>query len=337
MHKNELHYDLPDAAIAQEPIEPRDAARLLDTRTSTDHRFKELPDLLAPGDLVVVNTTRVRQARLLGAKAASGGEVELLLLDHRGGDRWDALVRPARRVREGLEIEVGDTTVTVISPPDEGKVIVEIPGDAEVLMEAYGEVPLPPYIRSGIESPERYQTVYGQILGSAAAPTAGLHFTQAVLDGLAQRGVEVAHVDLHVGLDTFRPITTDRVEDHDMHSEFYEVPAATVDAVHRTWNGGGRVVAVGTTVVRSLESAAGAGRLAPSSGYTRLFITPGFRFRVVDLLITNFHVPGSSLLAMVSAFMGPEWRDTYAQALRSGYRFLSFGDAMLAARSDRAG
>lgn len=332
MRTEELTYRLPDAAIAQTPVEPRDSARLLDTRTGLDHRVCDLPDLLEPGDLVVVNTTRVRRARLVGAKAATGGTVELLLLDHRGGGRWDALIRPARRVRSGLEITIGDTTVRVLTEPDNGEVVVEVDGDAETLMERHGQIPLPPYIHRALEDPDRYQTVYSDVPGSAAAPTAGLHLTDDVVSGLADRSIAMASVDLHVGLGTFRPIGTERVEDHAMHAERYEVDRSTVDAIRSTQSGDGRVVAIGTTVVRALESAAATGDLRPVAGATQLFITPGFRFRVVDVLMTNFHVPGSTLLAMIAAFRGPEWRSDYDLALRRGYRFLSFGDAMLLER-----
>ena len=330
MRTADFTYDLPTGAIAQEPAEPRDSARLLDGRSMVDHRFSDLPELLEPGDLVVVNRTRVRRARLVGEKEPNGGRVEVLLLTSLGEGRWQALVRPSRRLRKGVSLRFGPTKATIIAGPDDGRAVLEFAGDVEAAVAAFGELPLPPYFSGRLPDSERYQTVYAERVGSAAAPTAGLHFTDEVIAGLRTRGVGWAAIDLEIGLDTFRPIATDRVEDHVIHTERFRVPAETADAVNMTKASGGRVVAIGTTVVRSLESAATAGRVAEADGSTGLFILPGHRFSVVDLLITNFHVPGSSLVVLIAAFMGPGWREVYTTALARGYRFLSFGDAMLA-------
>lgn len=335
MRISDFDYVLPEEAIAQTPTEPRDASRLLVATTLTDHRFSDLPSLLDPGDLLVVNDTRVRAARLHGHKQGTGGAVELLLLERRG-ERWTAMVRPARRLRAGSVVEAGPIRAQLESDPKDGIVTVTLdaPGDIEAAVASAGRVPLPPYITTELADPERYQTVYASVPGSAAAPTAGLHFTPGLLERLSTAGIDCASVELRVGLATFRPISTDDVSEHQMHEEWIEVPQATVDAIGATKGRGGKVVAVGTTVVRALETAALSGRLEATSGPTDLFITPGFRFRVVDRLITNFHMPRSSLVVMVAAFMGPRWRRTYEIALEREYRFLSFGDAMLADREE---
>lgn len=333
MRTEDFRYHLPEAAIAQSAIEPRDSARLLDTRDLGDHRFSGLPGLLEPGDLVVVNRTRVRRARLHGTKP-TGGAVEVLVLAPLGDGTWEALVRPARRLREGSEIVVPGATLEVTGAPRDGVVRIRAStGSLEAAMAQAGEVPLPPYFHGTLADPERYQTVFADREGSAAAPTAGLHFTAAVSEGLAARGIPIVALELDIGLDTFRPIATAAVADHRMHRERFRVPPPVVEAVADTRRRGGRVVAIGTTVVRALEAAAGDGELRAAEGDTDLFITPGYRFRVVDLLVTNFHVPGSTLLVLIAAFMGPRWREAYATALSRGYRFLSFGDAMLAERA----
>jgi S-adenosylmethionine:tRNA ribosyltransferase-isomerase len=322
-----LDYVLPEAAIAQEPPERREDARLLVSldhdQPPQHHRARDLPDLLRAGDLLVVNDTRVLRARLHLHKP-SGAAVEVLLLERTGeGARWDALLRPSRRVKAGTELTgPPDVSVRVLEQLGDGRWRVELAGD----VEPHGELPLPPYIHRPLTEPERYQTVYARRPVSAAAPTAGLHLTQALLDQCRANGIGVATVELAIGLDTFRPVTAEKLEDHVMHSEAYDVPAATVDACAAAT----RVVAVGTTVVRALESAALSGA---RSARTDLFIRPGFEFRVVDVLLTNFHLPRTTLLAMIEAFIGPRWRDLYEIALREGYRFLSFGDAMLVARS----
>jgi S-adenosylmethionine:tRNA ribosyltransferase-isomerase len=329
-------YELPEGAIAQVPAEPRDAARLLVAEGLEDHHFADLPGLLQAGDLVVVNRTRVRRARLLGHKEGSGGRVEALLLRPTPLG-WEALLRPARRLRRGSRLRFGDIRATVVTEPERGEGLLALDAGEVPLEEAldrWGEVPLPPYFTGRLEDPERYQTVYAARPGSAAAPTAGLHFTPDVLRRLGERGVQVAAVDLDIGVDTFRPIVEAGLEEHRMHRENYCVDEEAAAAVAAARRRRGRVVAVGTTVVRALESAAGAGgEVCPGPGTTDLFITPGYEFRVVDLLVTNFHVPGSTLVVLVAAFMGERWREAYRVALERGYRFLSFGDAMLAVRA----
>ena len=328
----DLDYLLPESAIAQRPVEPRDAARLLvdlGPGAEPSHTtVTNLPELLEPGDLLVVNDTRVRRARLRLTRA-TGGAVEVLLLDPLGPGRWDALVRPSRKVAPGTRLG-GPHGLEVVVADDLGdghRVVEVVAGDPDVA----GEVPLPPYIHEALDDPERYQTVYARRPASTAAPTAGLHLTDGVLAACAARGVAVVAVELVVGLDTFRPITEATVEEHPIHTEHYDVPAATWDAVRLTREAGGRVVAVGTTAVRALESVAARGPLA---GRTDLLIRPGHEWAVVDRLLTNFHVPRTTLLALVAAFVGPRWRDLYATALDDGYRFLSFGDACLLTRSE---
>lgn len=332
MDAAELDYDLPAAAIAQRPLERRDHARLLVDRgpdEAPEHaRVADLDRLLDPGDLLVVNDTRVRRARL-HVRRPSGGAAEVLLLDPVGDGRWEALVRPSRKVAPGTTLQ-GDGGVAVVVGDDlgGGRRLVEIAtGDPETA----GEVPLPPYIHEPLDDPERYQTVYARRPGSAAAPTAGLHLTPELLDRCRARAIGVVTVELVVGLDTFRPIAADRIEDHPMHSEAYDVPAETWDAVRAVRAAGGRVVAVGTTAVRALESVAARGDL---TGRTDLLIRPGHRWAAVDRLLTNFHVPRTTLIALVAAFVGPRWRDLYATALAEGYRFLSFGDACLLTRDE---
>lgn len=331
---SDFSYDLPEQAIAQSAVEPRDAARLLDTDTLSDHRFSDFPALVDPGDLVVVNRTRVRRARLLGHRE-NGGKVEALLLGPLGDGRWEALVRPARRLREGDRLSFGEIRARLTADPVAGKAVLflEAP-DPEEAIAATGVMPLPPYFKGVLDDDERYQTVFADRLGSAAAPTAGLHFTKGVFDALAARGVETAYVDLEIGLDTFRPISAETLEGHTMHTEQYRVDEAAATAVAEARRRGGLVVAIGTTVVRALESAAAAsGEVRPCEAATDLFITPGRPFRVVDRLVTNFHVPGSTLVVLVAAFMGDRWREAYSTALERGYRFLSFGDAMIARRA----
>ncbi len=335
MLTSELDYTLPPESVAQTPAEPRHASRLLDTRTLSDGVFMDLADLLEEGDLLVVNRTRVRSARLAGRKAGTGGRVEALLARRLSPDRWEALVRPARRLRSGVVLEFGPLTGELATDPIDGvaELVLAGEGDVEHLVEEAGEVPLPPYIRGSLADPERYQTVFASRLGSAAAPTAGLHFTPPLLEALGRRGVERAEVDLEVSWATFRPIGVERLEEHPMGIERFRLPPETAEAVRRCRTRGGRVVAVGTTVVRTLETcAASDGLVSPREGETDLYLTPGCPIRVVDLLVTNFHAPRSSLVALVWAFMGPRWREAYRVALARGYRFLSFGDAMLAQR-----
>jgi len=327
---SDFYYELPDAAIAQTAIEPRHDSRLLDTRDMSDRRFFELADMLRSDDLLVVNNTRVRAARLVGRRLESGGRVELLLLERREDGLWMALAKPARRLRPGVLIEFEGLTATIESHPTAGLVQVSLDADDEELaIAAAGEMPLPPYFTGQLAHPDRYQTLYAAAPGSSAAPTAGLHFTNELTTKLADKGVEMASVDLHVSLDTFRPMTVEDVEDHQMHSEWCTVPDETAEAIASA----NRVIAVGTTVVRTLESFAdNHGDVSAGARQTDIFIAPGYQFRVVDALITNFHMPSSTLLVLLAAFMGERWRETYLTALERGYRFLSFGDAMLAER-----
>ncbi|HEX9682316.1 MAG TPA: tRNA preQ1(34) S-adenosylmethionine ribosyltransferase-isomerase QueA [Acidimicrobiales bacterium] len=335
----QFDYELPRSAIAQVPAEPRDHARLLDARgtPAVDRRISDLPDLIEPGDLLVVNDTRVLPARLRGRKR-TGGAVEVLLIERGPDGWWDALVRPSARVPVSglvmvdgrLSVEVGASTavggrrVRLLGADGEG-----MAAKAELVeLERAGELPLPPYISTPLGDPDRYQTVYARSPRSVAAPTAGLHLTNAVLERCRRAGAEVASVELVVGLATFRPIDVDDPADHTMHDETYSIPAGTWDKARRSR----RVIAVGTTTVRALESAA-RGEMA---GRTGLFIRSDFDFEVVDLLLTNFHMPRSSLLLLVDAFIGPRWREIYEEALARDYRFLSFGDAMLLER-DRNG
>ncbi len=348
MDTDRFHYDLPEDRIAQHPIEPREAARLLidhGPASPAGHgRVAELAPLLNPGDLLVVNDTRVIPARL-ALRRGSGGGVELLLLEEIASRVWQALARPSRRLRpgetlrwdthavpEGTVQQLPGEGVTLIRALGEGRWEVRFDGVRPVpdLLAAHGRVPLPPYITAPLADPERYQTVFARRPASVAAPTAGLHLSDPVLHSLSARGVTVATVELVVGLGTFRPITTDRVEDHVMHEEAYRIPPETLEAITLTRAGGGAVVAVGTTVMRTLESWAATGE---AEGRSRLFIRRPYRFEVVDRLLTNFHVPRSSLLVLVDAFIGDRWQDLYQEALEHGYRFLSFGDAMLLQRN----
>ncbi len=325
-------YDLPEARIAQQPVEPRHAARLLvDRLDGRRHRtVADLPAELAPGDVLVVNDTRVSAARLLLVKP-TGGRVEVLLLEPTGRpNEWQALVRGGRRVGPGTrlaETTEAEPVVEVGGPveggADDGRRLVKIlADDPDALMARLGHVPLPPYIHETLDDAERYQTVFARRPGSVAAPTAGLHLSTDLLARIEAAGIPVLRVELRVGLGTFRPITADRIADHHMHAERYHVEPEVWDRIRAA----DRVVAVGTTVVRTLESVAATGSL---SGSTELFISRGFDWQVVDVLLTNFHVPRSSLLVLVDAFVGPRWRDVYAAALAGDYRFLSLGDAML--------
>lgn len=322
-------YDLPPERIAQEPIEPRDDARLLiDRGTGVDHRrVADLPAELGPGDVVVVNDTRVVSARLPLVKP-TGGRAEVLLLEPTGNHRqWQALVRGGRRIRPGTELRTAEGEAVVVVGEDlgEGRRLVEVLDEAEAVMARAGRIPLPPYIHTALADDSRYQTVFARHPGSVAAPTAGLHLTAELLAAMAATGAEIVRVDLRVGLGTFRPITAERVADHHMHAESYRIAPEAWRRIREAR----RVVAVGTTVVRTIESAAATGELA---GTTELFICRGFPWRRVDVLLTNFHVPRSSLLVLVDAFVGPRWRHLYRTALDEDYRFLSFGDAMLLRR-----
>lgn len=339
MRTDDLDYPLPQELIAQTPNEPRDAARLLIDRgpavDPSDSVVRNLASYLRSGDLLVVNETRVLPARVL-INRAGGGVGEILLLEplDDGSGSWQALCRPSRKLKDGevVRSQSGDLSFRMGGSLDGGlRVVTPLPdGDLLVALDRAGVAPLPPYITSRLDDQERYQTVFANRPASAAAPTAGLHLSAAVFADLERTGIGVARLELVVGIDTFRPITTELVEEHEIHSEWYSISEETWDAVNATRGAGGRVVAVGTTSTRALESAGAYGQL---SGRTRLFVTPGFEFKVVDLLMTNFHLPRSSLLAMIEAFVGPRWRDLYASAVERRYRFLSFGDAMLLDRS----
>jgi S-adenosylmethionine:tRNA ribosyltransferase-isomerase len=323
---SDLDYDLPDALIAQAPAEPRDASRLmvLDAAAgSIEHRtFRDLPLFLRPGDALVLNETKVLPARLK-ARKPTGGEVELLFLRALGRDNaWEALARPAKRLKPGGRLLVGDEKLDLLENLGEGRWSVSAP-DVPGLLERHGRMPLPPYIEATPEAEARYQTVYAREPGSAGAPTAGFHFTEEVLRGAERAGAAVARVTLHVGTGTFLPVRTEKLEDHRMHAERYDVPEEAARAVEEA----GRVVAAGTTVARTLETWAGTGE---RSGESRLFVYPGYRWRAVDALLTNFHLPRSTLLAMVMSFGGRDLvREAYRVAVEERYRFYSFGDAML--------
>lgn len=338
MKKSDFYFDLPEKLIAQTPIAQRDHSRLLHVDKVTgelEHRhFFDLPEYLDEGDCLVLNDSRVLPARLIGCRP-TGGSVELVLLRDLGDGRWECLSRPGRKTKPGTEIIFGngELTATVESVAEGGNRIVKFHYEGIFLetLERLGKMPLPPYIKEELSDSERYQTVYSKELGSAAAPTAGLHFTEELLDAIRAKGVRVCFVTLHVGLGTFRPVKEDEIEDHEMHSEFCIVPEETAHIVTETKRNGGRVFAVGTTSCRTLESfAADDGTLAPSSGWTDIFIYPGYRFKCVDALVTNFHLPESTLIMLVSALAGREnVLNAYKVAVEKEYRFFSFGDACL--------
>ena len=343
MRTSDFDYELPSGTIAQHPAEPRDSSRLLvldRLSGQIDHRvFTDLPEYLREGDLLVVNETRVLPARLKGAKDETGGVVEVLLLRERYRDTWECLVRPGRRLKPGARIVFGDgelTALVVDILDDSGSRLVQftVHGTGSFLdaVHRIGEIPLPPYITADLEDPERYQTMFARDERSAAAPTAGLHFTPALLDKVEAAGARLARVELDVGIDTFRPVAEDDPAEHAMHREHFRVSERCAELVNDTKRRGGRVVAIGTTSVRALESAwnEDAGEVLPQERSTDLFILPGYRFSVVDALVTNFHTPRSTLLMMVSAFAGRELvMGAYRVAQEHNYRFLSFGDAML--------
>ncbi len=338
MKKSDFYFDLPEKLIAQTPIAQRDHSRLLHVDKVTgelEHRhFFDLPEYLDEGDCLVLNDSRVLPARLIGCRP-TGGSVELVLLRDLGDGRWECLSRPGRKTKPRTEIIFGngELTATVESVAEGGNRIVKFHYEGIFLetLERLGKMPLPPYIKEELSDSERYQTVYSKELGSAAAPTAGLHFTEELLDAIRAKGVRVCFVTLHVGLGTFRPVKEDEIEDHEMHSEFCIVPEETARIVTETKRNGGRVFAVGTTSCRTLESfAADDGTLAPSSGWTDIFIYPGYRFKCVDALVTNFHLPESTLIMLVSALAGREnVLNAYKVAVEKEYRFFSFGDACL--------
>ena len=337
MKTSDFYFDLPPELIAQTPLERRDASRLLalDKATgATRHlHFYDLPSLLHPGDCLVLNDSRVLPARLIG-KRTGGGACEVLLLIDRGDKVWECLVRPGKKLRPGAKVTFGDGELSaqVVGEEAGGNRLVRFDYDGIFLetLERLGKMPLPPYIKAELEDSERYQTVYSKVVGSAAAPTAGLHFTPELLGQVQTMGVRVCYVTLHVGLGTFRPVKEEEITDHDMHSEYCVIPQETADMVNETKRRGGRVICVGTTSCRTIESWSDEdGTLKASAGWTNIFIYPGYRFKVLDGLITNFHLPESTLVMLVSALAGREYvLAAYGEAVRERYRFFSFGDAM---------
>ena len=338
MKTSDFFYDLPKELIAQTPVTPRDSSRLLVLGRNTgeiQHRhFYDIIDYLDEGDLIVANDSRVLPARIYGVKDETGARVEFLLLKQISGNRWETLCKPGRKAREGTRFVFGDGLLraTVAEVRDDGNRIVDFDCDESffAVLDKIGQMPLPPYITAELNDKERYQTVYSHELGSAAAPTAGLHFTEELMDKIRAKGVNIAYVTLHVGLGTFRPVKVDDVTKHKMHSEHYEIPAETAELINRTKRNDKRVIAIGTTSCRTLESvAARYGEIKPCEGFTDIFIYPGFEFKVLDGLVTNFHLPESTLIMLVSAFAGYDnIMNAYKTAVEEKYRFFSFGDAM---------
>ena len=337
MKTSDFDFQLPEELIAQTPLERRDASRLLTLDKTTGavghHHFYELPQFLRPGDCLVLNDSRVLPARLIGHRP-TGGVCEVLLLVDRGDNLWECLARPGRKLKPGAQVIFGDgqLTATVEAELDDGKRAVRFHycGIFLEILEQLGKMPLPPYIKAELEDQERYQTVYSKVVGSAAAPTAGLHFTPELLKQVQEMGVKVCYVTLHVGLGTFRPVKAEDIADHEMHSEFCQISQETADIINETKRNGGRVICVGTTSCRTIESfAAEDGTMSERSGWTNIFIYPGYKFKVLDALITNFHLPQSTLIMLVSALAGREHvLAAYEEAVRERYRFFSFGDAM---------
>lgn len=342
MKTSDFYYDLPQELIAQTPLERRDTSRLmvLDPQTQKiEHRhFFDLIDYLEPGDCLVMNDSRVLPARLLGKRIPTGGAVEVLLLTDKGNKTWECLVKPGRKLHEGARISFGDGILTaeVTEVLESGNRLVrfEYEGIFLELLEQLGKMPLPPYIKEELEDGERYQTVYSRVTGSAAAPTAGLHFTKELLERIAAKGVNLAYITLHVGLGTFRPVKVDDVTQHHMHSEFCMISAETAELLNKTRKAGKRIVCVGTTSCRTLESLADEnGVFTERSAWTDIFIYPGYKFRAMDALVTNFHLPESTLIMLVSAFAGYDFiMRAYREAVQERYRFFSFGDAMFIQR-----
>lgn len=338
MKTSDFYYDLPPELIAQTPLEKRDESRLLCLDKATGewshHHFYELPDFLRPGDCLILNNSRVLPARLLGRRLPGGGACEVLLLQDKGDKVWECLVRPGKHLREGARVSFGDGELTAkiaeVLPDGNRLVRFDYEGIFLEVLERLGKMPLPPYIKEELQDQERYQTVYSKVNGSAAAPTAGLHFTPELLERIAAKGVGVGYVTLHVGLGTFRPVKEDEIEQHDMHSEYCTIPQETADLINRTKANGGRVICVGTTSCRTIESWAGEdGTMTATGGWTNIYIYPGYRFKVMDALVTNFHLPESTLIMLVSALAGREHvLAAYEEAVRERYRFFSFGDAM---------
>ncbi len=338
MKTSDFYYDLPKELIAQTPVEPRDSSRLLilgRNNGEIEHKhFYDIIEYLHEGDLLVVNDSRVLPARIFGIKEETGARVEFLLLKQISGNKWETLCKPGKKAKEGTKFSFGDGLLkaTVVEVKDDGNRVVDFECDENFFaaLDKIGQMPLPPYITEELKDKERYQTVYSHELGSAAAPTAGLHFTKELMDRIREKGINIANVTLHVGLGTFRPVKVDDVTNHKMHSEHYEVPEETAKLIKQTKENGGRVIAVGTTSCRTLESVATQyGEIIACDGFTDIFIYPGYKFKVLDGLITNFHLPESTLIMLVSAFAGfDNVMNAYKNAVDEKYRFFSFGDAM---------
>ena len=341
MKTSDFYYELPQELIAQTPIQKRDASRLMTLDRATGavehHHFYELPDFLRPGDCLILNDSRVLPARLLGSRLPGGGACEVLLLIDRGEKTWECLVRPGRKMRTGAKLSFGNGALTaeVVGEVEGGNRLVRFDYEGIFLevLEKLGKMPLPPYIKEELQDRERYQTVYSRVVGSAAAPTAGLHFTPELLETIAAWEIGIGYVTLHVGLGTFRPVKEEDITDHEMHSEYCVIPQETADLINRTKAAGGRCICVCTTSCRTLESwAREDGFMEAKAGWTNIYIYPGYRFKVMDGLVTNFHLPESTLIMLVSAFAGREHvLAAYEEAVRERYRFFSFGDAMFLA------
>ena len=337
MKTSDFYYDLPEELIAQTPAEPRDSSRLmvLDKNTGEigHYHFRDILDLLSPGDCLILNDSRVLPARIYGIKEDTGAHVEFLLLENKGNDIWETLAKPGKRAKEGVSFSFGDGLLRceVVGVQEDGNRLIQFRYEGEFfsLLDKIGQMPLPPYIKEKLEDQERYQTVYSRETGSAAAPTAGLHFTPELLEKLRKKGVKLGFVTLHVGLGTFRPVSAEIITDHKMHAEHYYMPQETADLINETKRNGGRVVAVGTTSCRTIESVAQKeGCFRESEGWTDIFIYPGYEFKGLDALITNFHLPESTLIMLVSALAGREnVLAAYREAVRERYKFFSFGDA----------
>ena len=338
MKTSDFYYDLPEELIAQDPLENRSDSRLMvldkETGAVSHHVFREIVDYLNPGDCLVINDTKVIPARLIGEREGTGAKIEVLLLKRKTGDVWETLVKPGRKAKPGTRIQFGGGLLVgeVMDIVDEGNRLIrfEFEGIFEEILDQLGQMPLPPYITHQLKDKDRYNTVYATHSGSAAAPTAGLHFTPELLKTIEEKGIDIARVTLHVGLGTFRPVKVDDVENHHMHSEFYMIDEEAAEKINRAKENGKRVICVGTTSCRTIESAADEnGRLKSCSGWTEIFIYPGYQFKILDCLITNFHLPESTLIMLVSALAGKEHvLAAYEEAVKERYRFFSFGDAM---------
>ena len=339
MKKEDFYFELPQELIAQDPLEDRSGSRLLvlDKESGEiEHRtFRDIKEYLEPGDCLVINDTKVIPARLIGSKVGTNAKIEILLLKRKENDIWETLVKPGKKAKPGTKISFGEGLLIgeVLDVLDEGNRLIQFSyeGIFEEILDQLGQMPLPPYITHQLEDKNRYQTVYAKHSGSAAAPTAGLHFTPELLEEIKESGVEIAHVTLHVGLGTFRPVKVENIQEHHMHSEFYRIEASEAEKINRAKREGHRVICVGTTSCRTVESAAKPdGTLSECSGWTEIFIYPGYRFKVLDCLLTNFHLPESTLIMLVSALAGREHvLHAYEEAVKERYRFFSFGDAML--------